>query len=96
MRLLAGQFYNLALAESAAARLLDAKAHFQRALALLAGPSYASQTLRRNILDSDADFLSHAGRKKEARKAKREASNVERVIRQDSYADYVADVSSFR
>ncbi len=96
IRLLGGYFYNLALAESAAARPADGEAHFQRALSLLAAPPYATQTLRCNILDSYAQFLSRNGRKKEAKTVQRQASDIARVIRRQSYAEYVADVSSLR
>lgn len=95
IRLLGGYFYNLALAESAAARLADAEVDFQRALSLLAAPPYATQTLRCNILYSYAHFLSAAGRKKEARAVQRQASNIARAIGRESYTEYVADVSSF-
>jgi tetratricopeptide (TPR) repeat protein len=95
IRMLAGCFYNLALAESAAARPADAEVHFQRALSLLATPPYATQMLRCKVLSSYAQFLSHAGRKKEAKTVVREASNIEQLIRRESYAGYVADVSSF-
>jgi tetratricopeptide (TPR) repeat protein len=95
IRMLGGHFYNLALAESAAARPADAEAYFQRALSLLAAPPYATQTLRWNVLSSYAQFLSHAGRKKEAKTVQREASNITQLIRRESYAGYVTDVSSF-
>jgi tetratricopeptide (TPR) repeat protein len=95
IRLLGGYFYNLALAESAAARPADAEAHFQRSLSLLAGPPYATQTLRCNVLSSYAQFLSHTGRKREAKAVQRQASNIAQLVRRESYAGYVADVSSF-
>ena len=95
IRMLAGYFYNLAQAESAAARPADAEAHFQRALSLLAAPPYATQMLRCNVLSSYAQFLSHAGRKKEAKTVQREAANIAQLIRRESYAGYVTDVSSF-
>jgi tetratricopeptide (TPR) repeat protein len=95
-RLLGGYFYNLALAEIAAARPADAKAHFERALSLLAAAPYANQTLRCNVLYSYAHFLASVGHKKEAKTVQRQASIVARVIRRDSYAEYAADVSSFR
>jgi tetratricopeptide (TPR) repeat protein len=96
IRLLAGYFYNLALAESTAARPADAETHFQRALTLLAAPPYATQTLRYNVLSSYAQFLSHAGRKKEARAVQRQASKIAQLIRRESYVGYTVDVSSTR
>jgi tetratricopeptide (TPR) repeat protein len=96
VRLVAGYYYNLALAESTAARPADSESHFQRALSLLAAPPYATQTLRCNVLNSYAQFLSRAGRKKEARTVQRQASNITQLIRRQSYDEYVADVSSFR
>jgi hypothetical protein len=94
-RVLAGYFYNLAQAESAAAEPANAEAHFQRALSLLAARPYATKMLRFNVLFGYAQFLSHAGRKKEAKTVHREASNIAQLIRRESYAEYVADVSSF-
>jgi tetratricopeptide (TPR) repeat protein len=95
-RLLGGYFYNLALAESAAARPADVEAHFQHALSLLAANPYASRMLRCNVLYSYADFLSGAGRAKQSRMVKKQASDVAKAIRRDSYAKDVVDVSSFR
>jgi tetratricopeptide (TPR) repeat protein len=95
-RLLGGYFYNLALAESAAARPADAEAHFQRALSLLASNASASRKLRYNILQSYADFLSGALRIKQSRVIRKQASNLAKVIRRDSYAEDVVDVSAFR
>jgi len=96
IRLLAGYFYSLALAETAGARPAEAEANFQQALSLLAGPPYDRQTLRCNILSSYARFLSRAGHKKQARKAQQEAASIAHAIRRDALAEYVADVSSFR
>jgi tetratricopeptide (TPR) repeat protein len=95
MRLLGGYFYNLALAENAAARPADAEAHFRHALSLLAGTPDSSKTLRCNILYSYADFLFGVGRRKEARIVQKQALNVAKVIDRESYAEDVADVSSF-
>lgn len=96
MRLLGGYFYNVALAESAAARPADAEAHFQQSLSLLAAHPYASRTLRCNILYSYADFLSGADRTKQSRMVQKQASNVAKAIRRNSYAEDVVDVLSFR
>lgn len=95
IRLVAGYFYNLALAEIAAARPIDAEAHFRRALSALAVPPYATQTLRCNVLNRYAHFLARSGRKREAKILQRQAADLDHTIRRQSYAGYVVDISSF-
>jgi tetratricopeptide (TPR) repeat protein len=95
IRLVAGYFYNLALAESAAGRPVDAEVHFRRALSALAVPPYATQTLRCDVLKSYAHFLAHSGRKREAKTLQREAADIDQTIHRQSHAGYVVDISSF-